>query len=246
MRRRSTEPIRSPWRTPSRESGRCFSAAMARRSWTSNAIEAPGTRPPRQRLPHEGGDRALVGLRSHRFVRQSAHRGGRRYERRHRGDEGRSRRDDAAHHSGRGRPGDRPDRRHKGVPRPHRPADVFQRRDPGSIQARSDRRRPRYEFEDRSSAGKPILEAIEYVRTVADDGRRLGPAPTPSHIFPACRFAIRRLNDGLCDQIRSLASRTWRIGKEAASACRNPASGSRRCAPSRCAMAFSRRSSIIC
>ena len=29
-----------------------------------------------------------------------------------------------------------------------------------------------------ASAGKPILEAIEYVRTVADDGRRLGPAPT--------------------------------------------------------------------
>ena len=29
-----------------------------------------------------------------------------------------------------------------------------------------------------ASAGKPILEAIEYMRTVADDGRRPGPAPT--------------------------------------------------------------------
>ena len=29
-----------------------------------------------------------------------------------------------------------------------------------------------------ASAGKPILEAIEYVRTVVDDGRRPGPAPT--------------------------------------------------------------------
>src|SRR5271154_1407089 len=32
----------------------------------------------------------------------------------------------------------------------------------------------------------------------------------PSHIFPACRFAIHRLKDGSCDQLRGSASRAWR------------------------------------
>ena len=47
-------------------------------------------------------------------------------------------RDDAARHPGRGGPDDRPDRRREGGARPHRAADVFERGDPGSIRARSD------------------------------------------------------------------------------------------------------------
>jgi hypothetical protein len=84
-----------------------------------------------------------------------------------------------------------------------------------------------------TSAGKPILEAIEYVCAVVDDGRRSGPAPTA--FVPAAwarqvrdeRGAIDMTGYRLCllDQMRvSIRRRDIYVGPELDTRSGNPES----------------------